>query len=138
MRLDEVDSGEGDGLSSPDPKKNRPPDQPRSDRRRDLTTLLNRDLNVWDPAPPPSDLADKDIQHEIVWFDRALAQIAPGRTAPLHLRRPPRHPILQTNSSRAVTWRVEYEPFGSVYEVRAGTRTEQATALPGAGGRIDL
>ncbi|HEY0140930.1 MAG TPA: RHS repeat-associated core domain-containing protein [Thermoanaerobaculia bacterium] len=246
MKLDEVDPGEGDGLSSADPKKNRPPDQPRSDRHRDrLTTLLNRALgrtmsfaysgttpvlssvtlndglrtvghdaagnqtsyamtrtysarnylhevrdesepgdllqhvvaygydgrgirvtrtespsngastsarrhyfyspelrllartrddaaNVWDPAPPPSGLVDKNIQYEIVWFgDRPVAQIAPGGqplyTFADHLGTP----ILQTNSSRAVTWRVEYEPFGNVYEVRAGTRTDQPLRFPG-------
>jgi RHS repeat-associated protein len=245
MRLDEIDPGEGDGLSS-DPKKNVPPDRPRSARRRDrLTTLLNGargrsmsfgydgttsvlssvtlndglrtvahdpagnqtsyavlrsysarnylhevrdesepgDLlqhtvrygydgrgvrvtrtetpsngantsarryyfyspelrllaqtrddapNVWEPAPPPSGLADKNIQYEIVWFaDRPVAELAPA-APPLstfadHLGTP----ILQTDPSRTVTWRAEYEPFGNVYEMRAGVRTDQPLRFPG-------
>jgi RHS repeat-associated protein len=41
-------------------------------------------------------------------------------------------PILQTTSNDAVVWRAEYEPFGNVYALRAGTTTDdQPLRFPG-------
>jgi RHS repeat-associated protein len=40
-------------------------------------------------------------------------------------------PILQTNTSASVVWRVEHEPFGTVYTTRTGTRDDQPLRFPG-------
>ncbi|MEK6372268.1 MAG: hypothetical protein AABO58_06190 [Acidobacteriota bacterium] len=72
--------------------------------------------NVWGGNPPTT--FGKNVDNEVVWFgDRPVAQIAPG-SAPLytfadHLGTP----LLQTDATKAVTWRVEYEPFGNVREI---------------------
>ncbi|MGK2859975.1 MAG: RHS repeat-associated core domain-containing protein [Thermoanaerobaculia bacterium] len=40
-------------------------------------------------------------------------------------------PLLQTNSSKAVVWRAEYEPYGNVYAMRSGTKDDQPLRFPG-------
>ncbi|MFA6959108.1 MAG: RHS repeat-associated core domain-containing protein [Thermoanaerobaculia bacterium] len=40
-------------------------------------------------------------------------------------------PLLQTNSSKAVVWRAEYEPYGNVYAMRNGTKDDQPLRFPG-------
>jgi len=40
-------------------------------------------------------------------------------------------PILQMDPAAAVVWRAEYEPFGDVYAMRAGTRNDQPLRFPG-------
>jgi len=79
--------------------------------------------NVWESHHAPM---------EMVWFgERPVGQVTPG--APLrytfsdHLGTP----ILQTDGTASVVWRVEYEPFGNVYAVRAGRRTDQPLRFPG-------
>jgi RHS repeat-associated protein len=69
---------------------------------------------------------------EIVWFNgHPVAQTTP--TAQLrytftdHLGTP----ILQTDPTAALTWRAEYEPYGNLYQLRAGARDDQPLRLPG-------
>ena len=78
--------------------------------------------NVWG-GNPPSGLAN-NVDYEIVWFgNRPVAQVSePAGTRVYTFADHLGTPILQTDATRTVTWRVEYEPFGNVYEVRAGTR----------------
>jgi len=40
-------------------------------------------------------------------------------------------PFLQTDAGGTPVWRVEYDPFGSVYAVRTGTSADQRFRLPG-------
>jgi RHS repeat-associated protein len=40
-------------------------------------------------------------------------------------------PLLQTDGSGAVVWRAEHEPYGNVWKMRAGARTDQPLRLPG-------
>lgn len=40
-------------------------------------------------------------------------------------------PFLQTNPSGIAVWRVEYEPFGSVYAARTGNAADQRLRFPG-------
>jgi RHS repeat-associated protein len=107
--------------------------------------LATRDdgTNVWGDNPPPAPTSfAKNIDYEIVWFaGRPVAQIAPDPASPVrrytfadHLGTPllqvgpaPRNP----DGSFNIAWRVEYEPFGNVYEVREGTRTLQPLRFPG-------
>ena len=87
--------------------------------------------NVWG-GNPPSGLAN-NIDYEIVWFgNRPVAQVSePTGTRAYTFADHLGTPILQTDATRTVTWRVEYEPFGNVYEVRAGTRLDQPLRFPG-------
>jgi RHS repeat-associated protein len=83
--------------------------------------------NVW-----AFSAADKNIHYEIVWFaGRPIAQVTPAGprlyTFTDHLGTP----ILQTDAAATVTWRAEYEPFGNVWEMRTGKRTDQPLRFPG-------
>jgi RHS repeat-associated protein len=40
-------------------------------------------------------------------------------------------PILQTDGTQAIVWRAEYEPYGNVYQLRAGAADDQPLRLPG-------
>ena len=40
-------------------------------------------------------------------------------------------PFLQTDTSFAPVWRIEYEPFGGAYELRTGTNPDQRLRFPG-------
>jgi RHS repeat-associated protein len=83
--------------------------------------------NIWALSA-----ADKNIHYEIVWFAGPPHRAGHSlRLTALHLHRPPRHPILQTDASATVTWRAEYEPFGNVWEMRSGNRTDQPLRFPG-------
>jgi RHS repeat-associated protein len=73
------------------------------------------------------------IAHEYVWFNGdPMAQIDVATntvkwTFTDHLGTP----ILQTSNTGAVTWRVEREPYGETYAIRAGSNQHQPLALPG-------
>jgi RHS repeat-associated protein len=76
--------------------------------------------------------ADRNIHYEIVWFaGRPVAQVTPGGTPLFTFADHLGTPILQTDAAATVTWRAEYEPFGNIYELRAGTRTDQPLRFPG-------
>jgi RHS repeat-associated protein len=76
-----------------------------------------------------------DPMHEIVWLGTLpVAQVSPGdEHFPLrytytdHLGTP----ILQTDPSGMTVWRAEHEPYGQIWTMRLGTRTEQPLRLPG-------
>ncbi len=40
-------------------------------------------------------------------------------------------PVLWTDSTAAVTWRVEHEPYGKVFKLRSGSASHQPLRLPG-------
>lgn len=83
--------------------------------------------NVWALSA-----ADKDIHYEIVWFaGRPIAQVTPGGPTLYTFTDHLGTPILQTNATANVIWRAEYEPFGNVYEMREGNRTDQPLRFPG-------
>ena len=87
-------------------------------------------VNVWGGNPPTT--FGKNVDYEIVWFgDRPVAQTPPGGATLYTFADHLGTPILQTDSTATIQWRVEYEPFGNVYEVRAGTRTDQPLRFPG-------
>jgi len=75
----------------------------------------------------------KPIEYEYVWFGgQPLAQI---ETATLDVRYYFNDhlgsPVLTTGPTGNVTWRVEREPFGERYAVRAGSTLHQPLALSG-------
>jgi RHS repeat-associated protein len=83
--------------------------------------------NVW-----AFSAADKNIHYEIVWFaGRPIAQVTPGGARLYTFTDHLGTPILQTDATANVTWRAEYEPFGNIWEMRTGTRTDQPLRFPG-------
>jgi RHS repeat-associated protein len=99
-----------------------------------LAATYDDSASVWEPVLASSAVA-KNFRDEFVWFgDRPIAQIAPATGASAirytfadHLGTP----LLQTDSGGRILWRVEYEPFGNVHEVRAGVRNSQPLRFPG-------
>jgi RHS repeat-associated protein len=73
------------------------------------------------------------IAWEYVWFGgQPVAQIA-GATGAIewtftdHLGTP----LLQTDAAAQITWRAEYEPYGTIHTLRAGTGKHQPLRFPG-------
>jgi RHS repeat-associated protein len=71
---------------------------------------------------------------EFVWFGgRPIAQFTNGDlstrrfTATDHLGTP----IIQTDTTGTIVWRAEYDPYGTIYQMRTGTEAEQILRLPG-------
>jgi RHS repeat-associated protein len=73
------------------------------------------------------------IAYEYIWFaGKSVAQVDVATntthwTFTDHLGTP----IAQTNSSATIDWRVEYEPFGTVYAFRTGSTRHQPLRFPG-------
>jgi RHS repeat-associated protein len=100
-------------------------------RELQLLSMTREDgINVWGGDPPSS--FGNNVDYEIVWFGgRPIAQIAPGATPLYTFADHLGTPLLQTDATGTITWRVEYEPFGNVYMVREGNRTDQQLRFPG-------
>jgi RHS repeat-associated protein len=100
-----------------------------------LTVTRDNGPNVWTSRRRPTTMTVADPMHEIVWLGSLpVAQISPGDlyfplryTFTDHLGTP----VLQTDQAGASVWRAEYEPYGQVWTIRQGTRTEQPLRLPG-------
>jgi len=75
------------------------------------------------------------MEQEIIWF----AGLPVGQTRASDLLSNPRFtfidhlgtPLLQTDSSAAIVWQAEYEPFGNIYQMRVGQRFDQLLRFPG-------
>jgi RHS repeat-associated protein len=74
---------------------------------------------------------DDGPSYDIAWFaGRPVAQTTGSSlryTFADHLGTP----ILQTDASGAVVWRAEYDPYGDIRQMRAGTPTDQPLRFPG-------
>jgi RHS repeat-associated protein len=73
------------------------------------------------------------VSFEYLWFNgEPLAQIETA-TGAIHwyFNDHLATPILSTNSSGVVDWRVEREPYGSIFATRAGAERHQPLSLPG-------
>jgi RHS repeat-associated protein len=92
----------------------------------------NDSVNVWEAGADPQPSLGNNVHHEIVWFgDRPVGQYDPGSFTRYTFSDHLGTPILQTDGSGTIVWRVEYEPFGNIYEVREGNRTDQPLRFPG-------
>ncbi len=94
--------------------------------------LYTPELNLLAETELTTD-SDPQIQYEYLWFaGQPVAQIETATNEIAwyfndHLGTP----ILQTDASGDVVWRVEREPYGKIYEVRAGAERHQPLAFPG-------
>jgi len=87
--------------------------------------------NVW-LRQPDGNAVVPTIRTEIVWFGgRPVAQVAPPSATLYTFTDHLGTPILQTNTSATIVWRAEYEPFGNIYEMCTGNRTDQPLRFPG-------
>ncbi len=71
--------------------------------------------------------------YEYIWFGgKPVAQVETS-TGAIHYYFTDHlgTPILQTNSSGAIDWRAEYEPYGDVFTFRAGAARHQPLRFPG-------
>lgn len=97
-----------------------------------LSMSRDNNPNIWGKRAITHDTFN--AKYDIVWFNgQPVAQIDydGGRTLYTfndHLGTP----IAQGDpASASVTWRAEYEPFGSIWMVRAGSVADQPLRLPG-------
>ncbi|MCU1349856.1 MAG: repeat protein [Acidobacteria bacterium] len=89
--------------------------------------------NVWGNARrriARNDFADP--RFEIGWFGgEPVAQRDPSGYTRFTFTDHLGTPILQTDYAGTVIWQADYEPFGNVWQMRAGTRTDQPLRFPG-------
>jgi RHS repeat-associated protein len=88
-------------------------------------SLLAETTTSTDPTPL--------IAYEYIWFagqPAAQVETATGTTH-FYFNDHLGTPVLQTNASGDVDWRVEYEPFGKVSSTRIGTSHHQSLRFPG-------
>jgi RHS repeat-associated protein len=90
-----------------------------------LAVTADDQPSIWTEGEPSSAL-------EILWFDgKPVAQIRGAGpvtyTFPDHLGTP----LLQTATDATVVWQAEYEPFGTINEMRTGLRGDQPLRFPG-------
>jgi RHS repeat-associated protein len=80
-----------------------------------------------------TEAATPTIEYEYVWFNgEPLAQIETATGAiDYYFNDHLGAPMLTTNSSGVVDWRVEREPYGSIFATRAGAERHQPLSLPG-------
>jgi RHS repeat-associated protein len=78
-------------------------------------------------------LSSGSIAFDYVWFagvpvaEEDIAGSHTYWTAVDHLG----SPIILTNSSGAIAWQADYEPFGAIYQVRVGSTIHQPLRFPG-------
>jgi RHS repeat-associated protein len=108
--------------------------------------------NLWASGHGSIESAPIPVSHEYAYFNGIpVGELGPPRTPDSTVAlTQPRHrtsavattlyytftdhlgtPILQTDSTGAVVWRAEYEPYGNVWKMRTGARTDQPLRLPG-------
>lgn len=108
-----------------------------------LTVTPYAETNLWRPPSGDPEAFFPDLPTQIVWFgDRPVGQFSSNFTSQptdFFTLPPPIYtfadhlgtPILQTDLGQNVVWRAEYEPFGNVHEMRAGSRHDQLLRFPG-------
>jgi RHS repeat-associated protein len=72
------------------------------------------------------------IEYEYVWFaGQPLAQISSTGAIDWYFNDHLGTPILQTDAEANLTWRVEYDPYGTVFATRTGADKHQPLRFPG-------
>jgi RHS repeat-associated protein len=117
-----------------------------------LSSTVDDSNNVWGQSAHIL-AAPLTMNREVVWFaGQPVAEYGPPRTpdavTPLSTHRtldtntPANNlfytftdhlgtPLIQTDPTTAIVWRAEHEPYGNVYLMRKGARTDQPLRFPG-------
>jgi RHS repeat-associated protein len=94
------------------------------------------ETSLYDPSrhlQTETSLSNGSIAFDYVWFagvpvaEEDIAGSHTYWTAVDHLGAP----IILTNSSGAIAWQADYEPFGAIYQVRVGSTIHQPLRFPG-------
>lgn len=96
-----------------------------------LAISVDDNPNVWGKTAISNMVPS--MKHEILWFNgRPIAERLDGSTIRYTFTDHLGTPVLQTDSAATVTWRAEYEPYGDLWTLRAGTTAaEQPLRFPG-------
>jgi RHS repeat-associated protein len=117
-----------------------------------LSSTVDDSNNVWGQSAHIMS-APLSMNREVVWFaGQPVAEYGPPRTpdsvTPLSAHHtsdtntPANNlfytftdhlgtPLLQTDPTTTIVWRAEHEPYGNVYLMRKGSRTDQPLRFPG-------
>jgi RHS repeat-associated protein len=117
-----------------------------------LESTVDDSNNVWGQSGHHIASAPLATNRDIIWFNGApVAEIGPARTpdnTPLSTHRTfataldatntfwtfTDHlgtPLIQMDNTTAIVWRAEHEPYGNVWKMRGGARTDQPLRFPG-------
>jgi RHS repeat-associated protein len=119
-----------------------------------LASTVDDSNNVWSLSTHHIMSAPLLMNREIIWFNgQPVGEFGPPRTLDDDTTIFTRHrtfdtntpastlfytftdhlgtPLLQTDSTTAIVWRAEHEPYGNVYLMRKGSRADQPLRLPG-------
>jgi RHS repeat-associated protein len=118
-----------------------------------LESTVDDSNNVWGQSTHHiTSIPPLAANRDIIWFNGApVAEIGPARTpdnTPLSTHRTfvtamdatttfwtfTDHlgtPLIQTDNTTAIVWRAEHEPYGNVWLMRKGARTDQPLRFPG-------
>jgi RHS repeat-associated protein len=117
-----------------------------------LESTVDDSNNVWGQSAHHIASAPLVANRDIIWFNGApVAEIGPPRTpdnTPLSTHRTlvtameatntfwtfTDHlgtPLIQMDNTTTIVWRAEHEPYGNVWKMRAGARTDQPLRFPG-------
>jgi len=94
-----------------------------------LAVSIDDNPNIWGKTAIVHTIPA--LKREIVWFNGTPVYESVDTTSRYTFTDHLGTPILQTDTSGAITWRAEYEPFGDVWTMRAGTPTDQLLRFPG-------
>jgi len=95
-----------------------------------LAVSVDDNPNVWGKTAIVH--AAPAMKREIVWFNgRPVVEALDGMTLRYTFSDHLGTPILQTDQAASVVWRAEYEPYGDIWSLRAGTPTDQILRFPG-------
>jgi len=117
-----------------------------------LESTVDDSNNIWGQSTHHIASSPLVANRDIIWFNGApVAEIGPPRTpdnTPLSTHRTfataleatttfwtfTDHlgtPLIQMDSTTAIVWRAEHEPYGNVWQMRSGARTDQPLRFPG-------
>ncbi len=95
-----------------------------------LSVSVDDNPNLWGKTAIAH--AAPAMKREIAWFNgRPVLEAIDGITSRYTFTDHLGTPLLQADASAAIVWRAEYEPYGDIWSMRAGTPAEQILRFPG-------
>ena len=95
-----------------------------------LAVTVDDNPNVWGKTAIGNIVPA--MKHQFTWFNgRPVLDLVAGNTLLYMFDDHLGTPLLQTDATASVVWRAEYEPYGDVWAMRAGTAADQLLRFPG-------